>query len=515
MAISLTLELLSLPQQWQILLLPLVLVLLALVFLMSRRPSYKGLRLPPGPAQVPILGNLHHLGLLPHRSLRDLARRHGPVMQLQLGTVTTVVVSSAEAARDVMKTHDEDCCTRPVSPGMKRLSYGLNNVGFAPYGTYWHAMRKFLVVELFGARHVKAAWHARQHQVEKLMSTLNGLAGEPVPLKEHIFSLADGIIGMVGFGDMYNSDKFPHHKNLEHVLEEATHAQASFSAEDYFPNIIGRLVDRITGLATRRERIFEQLDTFFEIIIEQHLDPRRVKPHNGDLVDRLIGLWKDNSGTLRITRDHVKGIIFGTFIGGSDTASVTILWAMAELIRKPPLLKKVQDEIRAVVGSNERVQPDDLAKLGYLKMVVKETLRLHPPATMLLPREAMRDIQIGGYDVPAKTRIYVNAWAIGRDPASRPDDPEEFKPERFEDSKVDFKGAHFELTPFGAGRRICPAVSMSTATVEFTLANLLYHFEWALPEGTSVSMEEEGKLIPLLKTPLVLVPTAYQQAKQV
>ncbi|KAI5001435.1 hypothetical protein ZWY2020_026085 [Hordeum vulgare] len=338
MALSLSSELLSLPQQWQLLLL----LLLGLVSLLlsTRRLSNKGLKLPPGPARVPIVGNLHQLGQLPHRSLRDLARQHGPVMQLQLGTVPTVVVSSAEAAREVMKTYDEDCCTRPMSPGMKRLSYGHKNVGFAPYGAYWHAMRKFFVVELFGVPHVEAAWHARQHQVEKLMITLSGLAGEPVAMKEHIFSLADGTIGMIGFGDMYNSDKFPHHKNLEHVLEEATHAQASFSAEDYFPNIVGRLVDRITGLAARRERIFKQLDTFFEIIIEQHLDPQRVKPHNGDLVDRLIGLWKDNSGTLSITRDHVKGIIFGTFIGGSDTTSVTILWAMAELMRNPRLLEK-------------------------------------------------------------------------------------------------------------------------------------------------------------------------------
>ncbi|VAH86437.1 unnamed protein product [Triticum turgidum subsp. durum] len=235
-------------------------------------------------------------------------------MQLQLGTVRTVVVSSAEAAREVMKTHDEDCCTRPVSPGMKRLSYGLKNVGFSPYGAYWHAMRKFFVVELFGVRHVEAAWHARQHQVEKLMSTLSGFAGEPVALKEHILSLADGIIGMLGFGDMYNSNKFPHHKNLQHVLEEAIHVQASFSAEDYFPNIVGRLVDQITGLTSRRERIFKQLDTFFEVIIEQHLDPQRVKPQNGHLVDRLIDLWKDNNGTLNITRDHIKGNIFVSHI---------------------------------------------------------------------------------------------------------------------------------------------------------------------------------------------------------
>ncbi|KAF7033870.1 hypothetical protein CFC21_044943 [Triticum aestivum] len=505
MSISLCSEFIPLPQQWQLLLL---LTLVSLVLLI-RRLSNKGLKLPPGPSRIPILGNLHQLGVLPHRSLRDLARKHGPVMQLQLGTVRTVVVSSAEAAREVMKTHDEDCCTRPVSPGMKRLFYDLKNVGFAPYGAYWHAMRKFFVVELFGVRHVEAAWHARQHQVEKLMSTLSSLAGEPVALKEHILSLADGIIGMLGFGDMYNSDKFPHHKNLEHVLEEAIYMQASFSAEDYFPNIVGRLVDQITGLASRRERIFRQLDTFFEVIIEQHLDPQRVKPRNDDLIDRLIDLWKENSGTLNITRDHVKGNIFGTFIGGSDTTSATILWAMAELTRNPRLLERAQDEMRAVVGGNERVRPDDLAKLVYLKLVV-ETLRLHPPATMLLPREAMRDIQIGGYDVLAKTRIYVNVWAIGRDPANWPDEPEEFKPERLETSKIDFKGGHFELTPFGAWQRICPALPMSTATVEFTLANLLYSFEWVLPEGIVVNMEEEGKLIPFLKTPLLLVPTPYR-----
>ena len=163
--------LLSLPQQWQQWQ-PLLLALLvsAVSLLLLTRRKWKGrLRLPPGPAQVPLLGNLHQLGVLPHRSLRDLARKHGPVMQLQLGTVRTVVVSSAEAAREVMKTHDEDCCTRPVSPGMKRLSYGLKNVGFSPYGAYWHAMRKFFVVELFGVRHVKAAWHARQHQVRPLL----------------------------------------------------------------------------------------------------------------------------------------------------------------------------------------------------------------------------------------------------------------------------------------------------------------------------------------------------------
>jgi 4-hydroxyphenylacetaldehyde oxime monooxygenase len=148
------------------------------------------------------------------------------------------------------------------------------------------------------------------------------------------------------------------------------------------------------------------------------------------------------------------------------------------------VLIKAQAEVRAVVGADERVRPEDVSKLSYLRMVVKETLRLHPPATLLVPREAIRDIQIGGYDVPAKTRIYVKAWAIGRDPASWPDDPEEFNPDRFEASEIDVRGEHPQLLPFGTGRRICPGISMGMATVEFTLANLLCYFQWALPDGT-------------------------------
>jgi len=197
-----------------------------------------------------------------------------------------------------------------------------------------------------------------------------------------------------------------------------------------------------------------------------------------------------------------------------------MVWAMAELIRRPAMLRKVQEEIRAAVGGGkERVQADDMPKLRYLKMVVKETLRLHPAVPLLLPRETLRHVGICGYDVPARTRVLVNAWAIGRDPASWGGaDAEEFDPGRFESGNKDdvgFGGAHFELVPFGAGRRMCPGMAMGAATVEFTLANLLYCFDWELPEGVrpeDVSMEEAGGLTVHKKTPLLLVPTRYYKS---
>jgi 4-hydroxyphenylacetaldehyde oxime monooxygenase len=166
-----------------------------------------------------------------------------------------------------------------------------------------------------------------------------------------------------------------------------------------------------------------------------------------------------------------------------------------------------------VGGDEPRVDSYDSAKIPYMKMVVKETLRLHPPLTLLLP---MRDTTICGYDVPANTRVFVNAWAIGRDPASWPA-PEEFNPDRFHGSDVDYYGTHIELIPFGAGRRICPGLAMGETNVTFTLANLLYCFDWALPEGMKpedLSMEETGALTFLRKTPLVAVLTKYQHRKE-
>uniref|UniRef100_J3LUS2 4-hydroxyphenylacetaldehyde oxime monooxygenase n=1 Tax=Oryza brachyantha TaxID=4533 RepID=J3LUS2_ORYBR len=358
--------------------------------------------------------------------------------------------------------------------------------------------------------------------VVKLIGKLTWPEPRPVELNDHIFALADGIIGAVAFGSIYGTERFAGRARFHHLLDDVMDMLASFSAEDFFPNAAGRLVDRLTGLAARRERVFEQLDAFYEMVIEQHLDSSRTvsTPDGGDddgggnLVDVLIELWKQGKqyGDLRFTREHVKAIIFDTFIGGIGTSSVTILWAMAELIRAPRVMRKVQGKVRAVVVGGRAGQPDDLPRLKHLKNAARDPGGPPPPATLLMPRETTRHVRVGGYDVPAKTRVMVNLWAIGRDAASW-DEPEVFDPDRFETKRVDFNGGHFELLPFGSGRRICPGVAMGAANVEFTLANLLHCFDWTLPEGmteTEVSMEEAGGLVLHRKTPLVLVPTRYK-----
>ena len=187
-----------------------------------------------------------------------------------------------------------------------------------------------------------------------------------------------------------------------------------------------------------------------------------------------------------------------------------MIWAMAELVNNPRVMKKVQDEIRSCIGiKKERIEEEDVGKLQYLKLVIKETLRLHPAAPLLLPRETMADIKIQGYDIPRKTLLLVSAWSLGRDPKYWKN-PEEFNPERFIDCPVDYKRHSFEFLPFGSGRRFCPGMASAIATIELTLLNLLYFFDWKLPEEMKdMNMEESGDVTIVKKVPLELLPVLY------
>lgn len=184
---------------------------------------------------------------------------------------------------------------------------------------------------------------------------------------------------------------------------------------------------------------------------------------------------------------------------------------MAELARNQIVMRKAQDEVRKVIGKKGKVEESDLPQLQYVKFVVNETLRLHPPLSLLIPRETMQHCKINGYNVRPKTRVFVNAWAIGRDEDTW-EKPEEFNPDRFIGSSVDYKGHYFQFLPFGAGRRVCPGIQFGAATVELALANLLYAFNWELPLGVKkedIDMYEAPGLITHKKTALSLLASNY------
>lgn len=173
--------------------------------------------------------------------------------------------------------------------------------------------------------------------------------------------------------------------------------------------------------------------------------------------------------------------------GGTETVASAIEWAMAELMKSPKDMKRVQDELAAAAGLDRKISEGDLDKLPYLRCCIKETLRLHPPIPLLL-HETAEGCEVSGYWVPARTRVMINAWAIGRDKSAWKD-ADSFIPSRFADdgSAPDFKGNCFEFIPFGSGRRSCPGMQLGLYGLELAVAQLLHCFTWELPGGMKPS----------------------------
>jgi cytochrome P450 len=205
------------------------------------------------------------------------------------------------------------------------------------------------------------------------------------------------------------------------------------------------------------------------------------------------------------------------FVAGSETSSTMLQWAMAELMRNPTVMRRAQEEVRRELAGHDRVTEDSLRNLHYMRLVIKETLRLHPAAPLLVPRECRIPCEVLGFDVPQGAMVLVNAWAIGRDPAHW-DAPEEFVPERFEEqggsAGRDFKGTDFEFVPFGAGRRMCPGMAFGLAHIELALAALLFHFDWDLPEGMvreELDMTEAAGITARLRSDLLVIAVPRAQ----
>ncbi|XP_044512053.1 cytochrome P450 83B1-like [Mangifera indica] len=450
-------------------------------FLLQRQKPLKSNRLPPGPRGLPLIGNLHQFDGSNPKKVWKLSKNYGPLMSLRLGSVPTILVSSAKMAKEVMKTHDLAFCSRPALLGQQTLSYNGLDLAFSPYDEYWREIRKICVVHLFNSNRVQQFRPIREDEVARLMEkiTKSIAASKPINLTELMFSLTSTIICRVGFGKRYEEEGIERSR-FQALLNETQALFISFFFSDYFP-FMGWL-DKLTGMRRRLDDNFKAFDKFYQELIEEHLDPN--KPENGqeDIVDVLLQVRKERGFKVDLTSAHIKAVLMNVFVAGTDTSAATVVWAMTLLMKNPRVMKKVQEEIRSEVGNKGFVDEDDVQNLPYFKAVVKETMRLQPTVPFLVPRETIEKCVIKGYEIPPKTLVLVNAWAIGRDPEAW-EKPEEFYPERFIGSSIDFKGQHFELIPFGAGRRICPGLYMGIATVDLALSNLLYKFDWEMVPG--------------------------------
>ena len=290
-------------------LLLLLLLLLSLFFIFNLKN--KNPNQPPSPPKLPIIGNLHQLGKLPHRSLQKLSQKYGPIMLLQLGKVPTLVISSPEIAKQVLKTHDLECCSRPLTQGPRRLSYNFLDIAFSPYNDYWKEMRKICVMELFSSKRVKSYASVREESVASLIDLISQTSPNiPVNLSEKMSCLLDSIICKIVCGRSYQGKQFQNGPDSKHeeVIQEAMAMLGSFAAADFFP-YVGWIVDVFTGLHARREKSFHEFDEFYQMVIDEHLDPHRPVPENEDIVDSLLRLLKNQSDGGRLTQDHIKAIL--------------------------------------------------------------------------------------------------------------------------------------------------------------------------------------------------------------
>ncbi|KAJ1695759.1 hypothetical protein LUZ63_012457 [Rhynchospora breviuscula] len=371
-------------------------------------------------------------------------------MLLHLGQIRTLVVSSSEMAQEIMKIHDDVFASRPSTKASNMLLYGGKSVGFAPYGEYWKQVKKLYMVHLV---------------VSKNFSQKHLLRG---------------------------------------LIEEGTALFGEFNFQDYMPAL--HFLDVLLKFDSKAKKVSKKWDDLLEEVLTDHLS---IEEKEGDFIDVLLSLQSNKQVDFELTKEHFKAILMDMFGAGSHTTFITLEWVMAELVKDHKTMLKLQQEIRMVCHDKENVTEEDLKKMTWLKAVIKETLRLHPPAPLLVPRESSEETQINGYDVPKGTKVLINAWAINRDPKFW-QNPEEFIPERFMgDTGVDFRGNHFQLIPFGGGRRICPGINFAISNIEMMIASILFHFNWELPCGMTrdeFDMSDAPGLTARRNEKLYLVP---------
>ncbi|XP_076918891.1 cytochrome P450 93A3-like isoform X2 [Bidens hawaiensis] len=443
---------------------------------------YKSFRvkshLPPAPFCLPVIGHLHLLTPIIHQALHKLSIKHGPLFRLFLGSTPCIVVSSPEIAREILKTHDYAFSDRYRNSVVNYFAYGGKGFIFAPYGDYWKFLKKITMSELLNAKTLDYLLPARRDEINHFITCLSQKAkdGKCVELEGELMKLTSNVISRL-FMSKRCSEKDGESEDITKMVQETAEITGKFNLSDH-------------------------------IWFCKNLDLQGFGKLSKD-VHRRFDISEDDSMEVKLTRENIKAFIKDIFSAGTDTSAITVEWALAELINHPNIMKKVVEEIDQVVGKNRLIEESDIPNLPYLQAIVKESLRLHPTAPLIV-RISTQDSIVGGYHIPENTATLVSVWSLGRDPKHW-ESPLEFRPERFEGTQLDVRGQHFQLLPFGTGRRMCPGTSLGLLMVHVTLGAMIQCFKWNTGKNgilASVDMEEGTGITLPRANPLVCVPVA-------
>ncbi|KAH0462889.1 hypothetical protein IEQ34_007471 [Dendrobium chrysotoxum] len=472
--------------------------------------------LPPSPPKFPIIGNLHQLGSSPHRFLRSLSECYGSLMLLHLGHLPVLVTSSPSIIREITQTQNHLFANRPSLKVPDTLFHHGHDIAFAPYGEYWREMKKATILHLLSNKKVGSYKYAREEELTFMMKEIERTMLVDITKMFHVLSrdvISRAVTGESTRNKLWGDD-------LSKLIDDSSRMMGEFYVGDYIP-WLGKIVGVVTGFERRLRNTVERSDKFLEEIVKEHRRRMAKRKEEGDgdathecFLDALLTLdqWELKCKGVVFDSESIKAVILDMFGAGTDPTSISMEWTMAELICHPAAMRKLKEEIIKVVGPNKAcIKEEQLTDMSYLKAVVKEALRLHPPAAIILPRQLIQDTNIKGYRIPKGTMVLINAWATGRDPKIW-DSPEEFRPERFingEAIDINFSSHGYQLLAFGAGRRSCPGMKFSVTLIELAIANLVYVFDWKLAKGEieDIDMSEVYGLNTRKREALMLIAT--------
>ncbi|GLU05338.1 hypothetical protein SLE2022_224410 [Rubroshorea leprosula] len=454
---------------------------------LRRSPSAR--TLPPGPTSLPIIGSLHRLGPYPNHSLYELAKIYGPLMTLRLGFVTTVIASSPETAKQILQIHDQSFSERTIPEVVASQPDPDATLAWAIGDQRWRNRRRVCTTQLFTVQRLNSFQHLRQEKVEQLIKHIkkHQISGSQINIGEVVFATTLNLISSTIFSIDIVDPEFNTAQEFKDLVWRIMEDAGKVNLSDYFP-VLKRF--DLQGLKKHIRPSYKRLHEIFDEMIEKRMAKRASDPMNrsGDFLDVLLDQCEEDGSDF--TRQNMKPLILDLFIAGSDTSALTTEWAMAELLGNPEIMQKAREELREVIGRERAVRESDIDQLPYLQAVVKETMRLHPVVPLLLPYKATNNVEVCGYTIPKGTQVLVNAWGMARDP-NYWKEPLAFRPERFLNSNVDYRGRNFQYLPFGAGRRICPGLPLGIRMIHLMLGSIVHSFEWRLPPGEELDMKDQ------------------------
>ncbi|KAM0934670.1 putative cytochrome P450 [Dioscorea sansibarensis] len=478
----------------------------------SRRWIRRSLPLPPGPSGFPLVGSLFSLDPDLHTYFASLAKTYGPIFSIKLGTKLGIVISSPEITKEVLQDQDAIFANRDVPAAAQVIAYGASDIAWSPNGPTWRMLRKVCVREMLSKTSLDGLYKLRRREMRAMVADLKDSSGKAVDVGAQMFLTVMNVITSTLWGGTAEGEegRIAIGKEFREVVSEITELLGQPNFSDFFPRL--GWMD-LQGIERKMKRYLRRFDEIFKRIIDQKKGKKEVGEKEKDFLEFMLRLEKEGADaktTPPFTITHVKALLMDMVVGGTDTTSNTVEWAMAEMMKKPEIMRRVQEELDKVVGKDTVVEESHISKLPYLGAVIKEVLRLHPALPLLVPHCPSSPSTIAGFYIPQGSRVFVNVWVIHRDPCLW-ENPLEFNPERFLAldgvRKWDYSGNDFSYFPFGSGRRVCAGIAMAERMVGYALASLLHAFDWELPSGSQLDLAEKFGIVLKKAEPLVAIPT--------